>query len=99
MQWDNFIEEVSVLEQSDTGRMQVVQTKYKTISNLDGREFIEKKLYFCHSEVTSDEQDPCTPTSSIVASAQKKSRYRSSSPRNERQRKQLQRKKSMHANK
>ena len=52
MQWDNFIEEVNVLEQSDTGRMQVVQTKYKTISNLEGREFIEKKLYFCHSEAT-----------------------------------------------
>ena len=31
---------------SDTGRMQVVQTKYKTVSNLEGREFVEKKLYF-----------------------------------------------------
>ena len=27
--------------------MQVVQTKYKTVSNLEGREFVEKKLILC----------------------------------------------------
>ena len=56
MQWDNFIEEVNVLEESDTGRMQVVQTKYKTVSNLEGREFVEKKLYFCHSEAEASDE-------------------------------------------
>ena len=52
--WDTFIESTIVMEKSDTGRMQVVQTKFKTMSSLEPREFTEKKLYFCHK---SDPED------------------------------------------
>ena len=30
--------------------MQVVHTKYKALKGLEKREFVEKKLYFCHQE-------------------------------------------------
>jgi len=29
--------------------MQVVHTKYKKVTSLGQREFVEKKLYFCHT--------------------------------------------------
>ena len=50
MKWDSFIESAEILEQSSTERMQVVLTKYKGITSLEQREFVEKKLYFCHNE-------------------------------------------------
>ena len=31
MKWDPFIETTNVLEQSQTGRLQVVQTRYKNV--------------------------------------------------------------------
>ena len=50
LKWDSFIESAVILEQSATERMQVVHTKFKKVTSLDQREFVEKKLYFCHTE-------------------------------------------------
>ena len=36
-----------MLEKSQTDRMQVVKTRYKALSGMEPRQFIEKKLYFC----------------------------------------------------
>ena len=49
-QWDSFIDSVEVLDCAESGRLQVVRTRYKETAGLRNRELVEKKLYFCYQE-------------------------------------------------
>lgn len=62
MKWDPFIESASVLEKSASGRLQVVRTRYKELANLQAREFVDKKIFFCLKQDANNEDGRDTPS-------------------------------------
>ena len=62
MKWDPFIESASVLEKSSSGRLQVVRTRYKELANLQAREFVDKKIFFCLKQDANNEYGRDTPS-------------------------------------
>ena len=55
--WDPFLKNSKVLQQSESGRMQVVFHEMKPFLDRAPRHFFEKKLHFCIEELLQQELD------------------------------------------